>query len=218
MKTKIVLASSAKELVESQLPYRESVARPGNELTIVAPEGCPDSTETEEDEVLAGGPVLEEVVKAEDEGFDAVTIDCALDVAVDAAKEVSKLPVVGAGEAALSQAMIRAGRFSVVAPTDASVAPMAANVRRMGITDRLSSIRSLDMHVLNLDDRYEDTLEKLIRRSEQVISEDAAEGIVLGCTVMGPVARELAEAITVPVIEPAAAAIKAVEGLVDIGF
>jgi len=40
---------------------------------------------------------------------------------------------------------------------------------------------------------------------------DGAEVIVLGCTVMGPIADALAERLGVPVIEPGTAALKLAE-------
>lgn len=97
MKIKVILASSSQELVRSQLANRQKALAPGTEITIVAPGKCPPSTEGEVDEILAAPQILSEVIKAKEEGFNAVTIDCTLEPGLRAAKQVSSIPVVGAG-------------------------------------------------------------------------------------------------------------------------
>jgi allantoin racemase len=93
MKIKVILASSSQGFVKSQLEDRKKSLAAGTEITMVAPAQCPPSTETERDEVLAAPHILSEVMKAKDEGFDAVTIDCALDPGLKAAKQASEIPM-----------------------------------------------------------------------------------------------------------------------------
>lgn len=212
MKIKVILASSSQELIQSQLANRQKALAEGTEIIIVAPGECPPSTEGEVDEVYAAPHILSEVIKAEKEGFDAVTIDCTLEPGLKAAKKASRIPVVGAGEAALSLALLLGERFSVIMPTPEGINPMISRIRQMGLWDCTASVRSIDVHVLDLDN-HERTLASVAEKARIVIDEDGADVIVLGCTVMGPIAGALAERLGVPVIEPGIAALKLAEAL-----
>ena len=112
MKIKVILASSSQELVQSQLADRQKSLAHGTEITIVAPGQCPPSTESEVDKVFAAPEIFSEIIKAQEEGFDAVTIDCTMEPGLKAAKQASRIPVVGAGEAALSLALLLRERLS----------------------------------------------------------------------------------------------------------
>ena len=217
MKIKVVLASSSQELVQSQLPNRQASLAPGTEITIVAPIGCPSSTESEKDEIRAAPQIFSEVIKAKEEGYDAVTIDCTLEPGLNAAKRDSRIPVVGAGEAALCLALLFGERFSVIMPIPESIGPMVSKIRQMGLWERTASVRAINVHVLDLDDR-DQTLAAVAEEARRAIEEDGAEVIVFGCTVMGPIASALAGRLGVPVIEPGTAALKLAEAFTASGW
>jgi len=217
MKIKVILASSSQELVQSQLADRQKALAPGTEITIVAPGHCPPSTESEVDKVFAAPEIFSEIIKAQEEGFDAVTIDCTMEPGLKAAKQASGIPVVGAGEAALSLALLLGERFSVIVPTPESIGPMLSKIRQMGLWERMASVRSINVHVLDLDN-HEQTLAAVAEESRLAIDKDGAEVIVLGCTVMGPIATALAGLLGVPVIEPGTAALKLAEAFAAPGW
>jgi allantoin racemase len=217
MKIKVILASSSQELVHSQLANRRESLAPGTEITIVAPSQCPPSTESEADEVFAAPQILSEVLKAEEEGFDAVTVDCTLEPGLKAAKQVSRIPVVGAGEAAFSIALMLGERFSVIMPTPGSLGPMVSKIRQMGLWQRVASVRPIDIHVLDLDD-HEQTLAAVTEKAWIATNEDGADVIVLGCAVMGPIASALTNRLGTPVVEPGTAALKLAEAFAAPGW
>lgn len=210
MKIKAVMASSAKELVEGQLPSRREALGRGTEVVLIAPSGCPSATENERDQLVAALAIFEEVERAEREGFDAATIDCTLDPGLKAAQKAARIPVVGAGEAALAVSLLLGDRFSVIVPIPETRAAMLAKIRGMGLLQRLASVRAARLHVLDLgdDDR---TLSAVEHEARRAVTEDGADVIVLGCTAMGRIAAPLARRIGVPVIEPATAALKLAE-------
>jgi len=214
MKIKVILASSSQEFVKSQLEDRKKSLAAGTEITIVAPPLCPPSTETERDEVLAAPQILSEVMKAKGEGFDAVTIDCVLDPGLKAAKQASQIPVVGAGESAITLALLFGERFSVIMPTAASIGSMVARIRQMGLWNRLAAVRAIDLPVLALED-YQETVKAVEREARHTVEQEDADVIVLGCTVMGPIADTLADRLGVPVIDPGTAALKMAEAFVS---
>ena len=210
MKIKVVLGSSSKELAASQLTNRQRALAPDTKITIIAPDTCPPSTESEQDELTAASAVFSEVVKAQEEGYDAVTIDCTLEPGLSAARKASRIPVVGAGEAALCLSLLFGERFSVIMPAPTSIGPMVAKIRQMGLWERAASVRAANLQVLKLGD-YDRTLNEVYDEARRAVDVDGAEVIVLGCTVMGPIADALAERLGVPVIEPGAAALKLAE-------
>jgi len=217
MRIKAILASSSKTLAEELLPSRQHALAPGTDITIVAPSGCPSSTESEQDELVAAPAVYAEVVTAEEEGYDAVIIDCTLDPGLKAAKKASSIPVLGAGEAALCLSLLFGERFSVIMPIPESIGPMVAKVRQMGLSERCASVRSVNLHVLDLAD-YDRTLDAVTEEARLASEMDRADVIVLGCTAMGPIAGALAERLGVPVVEPATAALKLAEALAAPGW
>ncbi len=210
MKIKVVLGSSSKELASSQLTNRQRGLASDTRITIVAPENCPPSTESEQDELIAASAIFSEVLQAKEEGYDAVTIDCTLEPGLNAARKASQIPVVGAGEAALCLSLLFGERFSVIMPTPTSIGSMVAKIRQMGLWGRVASIRAINLHVLDLDD-HDRTLNEVYDEARRAVDVDGAEVIVLGCTVMGPIADALAERLGVPVIEPGTAALKLAE-------
>ncbi len=210
MRIKAILASSSQDLARNQMANRQAALAPGTELTIVAPHDCPPSTESERDELVSAPAVFSEAVRAEEEGFDAVTIDCTLDPGLRAAQHACHIPVVGAGEAALCLALLLGERFSVIMPIRESISPMVAKIRRMGLWERAASVRAVNLHVLDLGDHHR-TLEAVEQEARRAVEEDGAEVIVLGCTAMGPIASVLAQALGIPVVEPGTAALKLAE-------
>ena len=217
MKIKVILASSSQKLVQSQFANRKEALAPETEIAIVAPRGCPSSTEGEKDELIAAPQIFSEVLNAKKEGFDAVTIDCTLEPGLKAAKQASSIPVVGAGEAALCVALLLGERFSVIVPIAGSISPMISKIRQMGLWERMASVRAVNVHVLDLDN-YEQTLASVTEVARIAVEDDGAEVIVLGCTVMGPIAEALANKLGVPVVEPGTAAIKLAEALAAPGW
>ena len=75
------------------------LARPGVELSYRCTGAGPATIHSDEDSAAAAPFVVQTVVAAEAEGFDAVIVDCTADPGVAAARKVVQIPVVGAGEA-----------------------------------------------------------------------------------------------------------------------
>lgn len=217
MKIKAIMASSSEELARGQLSSRQAPLGRDTDVAVIAPSDCPPATESEQDRLVAALAVFSEAAKAESEGFDAVTIDCTLDPGLKAARTAVRIPVVGAGEAALALSLLFGERFSVIMPVPQSVAPMIAKIRQMGLTGRLASVRSVRLRVLDLDDDG-CTLNAVEQQARQAVDEDGADVIVLGCTAMGRIASPLAERVGIPVIEPATAALKLAEAFATPGW
>jgi len=169
----------------------------------------PATINSDADEALAVGPLLKEIKRAEESGSDAVVIHCFGDVALRAARETVRIPVVCPGETSILFGLTLGRRITII-PTSASFAESINRmVKEIGVDAKRVKVRSLDVPVLSSDS--EETLDKFLSVARRSISEDEADVIILGCTGMSGLAKDLASRLGIPVIDPLFLAIKTAE-------
>ena len=78
MRIKVIIPNSSEEFRNEAVNHRKQVATPGTAIDVVCLSKGPVSMESFADEGYASPHLLDEIKKAEAEGYDAVTIDCAL--------------------------------------------------------------------------------------------------------------------------------------------
>ena len=213
MKIKTIMCNSSKEFYDAHAGRRLAMSTDEIQLVVVNIPHGPDSMESAYDEAIAAPYILQQVVSAETEGCDAVVIDCAADPALRAAREISELPVVSAGEASYHAAMMVAGKFSVITVLPTTANEISDHLRMYGFSSRVASVRSANVPVLALEDEQE-AEEHLYAAARKAIDEDGAQAIVLGCTGMMAMRDSLEKRLGVPVIEPYLAAIQFAASLV----
>ena len=197
--------------------------RPGTEISAVAIDRGPASIESVRDEALAIPAVLSQVRTAEEEGMDAVVLDCMADPGLDPARELASIPVIGPAQAAMHLAAMLAHRFSVITVLEQGIPGVHRQALRYGLTEKVASVRAINIPVLEMSEDRERVTRAVIEESAKAVCEDGAHIIVPGCTEMigmAPVVQEcLAErGCEVPVIDPPAMSVKLAEGLVDMGL
>jgi allantoin racemase len=201
----------------------EPIARADTEVGHSELDAGPASIESEFDEALALPDTIAKIMQAEREGADAVIIDCMGDPGMGAGREVTSIPVLGPAQTSMHLAALLAHSFSVITVLDAVVPLLDDLAKRYGLSDKLASIRSVDIPVLELDD-HERMMNALTEESVKAIEEDGAHAIVFGCTGMRGCADALRERLTargysgIPVIDPVVAAFKIAEAIVDLGL
>lgn len=172
-------------LVTSDLPSDADCGADENSLvsfTFSALSAGPVSIECEYDEAMAVPYTVKNAILAEEAGSDAIVIDCFGDPGLQAVREVLSIPVVGPGQASMSMANQLGHSFSVVTVLD-SVVPMIKNAAvQYGLGRKLSSVRSVGIPVLEIEDDLERLHTALSVASLRAIQEDGAHTIVLGCT------------------------------------
>ena len=213
MKIKTIMCNSSKEFYDAHAGRRLAMSTDEVQLVVVNIPHGPDSMESAYDEAIAAPYILQQVVSAETEGCDAVVIDCAADPALRAAREISELPVVSAGEASYHAAMMVAGKFSVITVLPTTANEISDHLRMYGFSSRVASVRSANVPVLALEDEQE-AEKHLYAAARKAIDEDGAQAIVLGCTGMMAMRDSLVKRLGVPVIEPYSAAIQFAASLV----
>ncbi|RJS88964.1 hydrogenase expression protein HupH [Candidatus Bathyarchaeota archaeon] len=191
---------------------------PGTEIDSIGIERGPSSIESRYDEILAIPEIVKRVKEAEEEGVDACVINCFGDPGVRASREVVKIPVVGPCEASLLVAASLCNKFSVITVLKSVIGMIEENAKIYGISEKLASVRAVDIPVLELHSDPERTAKALAVEGRKALEEDGAELLVLGCTGMTGMAERLSKELGVYVIDPLPTAVKFAETLVALGL
>jgi allantoin racemase len=196
----------------------EEIKRPDTELTVVNPEHGPVSIESAYDEALAGPPTLELVRRANEEGYDAIVLACFSDPSLDAAKEVSDVPVIGIEEATLHVAAMLGHKFSIMTSLSSRIPTRDLHVRLHGLESAFASAPALNMPVLEMDANPEKAKARILELARQAVQEDGAEVIVLGCAGLAGYAEDIERELGAVVLDPTSVALKVAEAIADLGL
>lgn len=207
---------------ESLDAYRLA-AGPDTEVTITTLTHGTVSLESHRDLAVVIPGILARAVEAQDEGVDAVIVDCMLDPGVRPARELLDIPVFGPAEPTMHLAATLGYRFSVLTVLDSLIPLVERQVDRYGLTCRLASVRSLQIPVMELDDDMAKTLSVAIDVSTRAVEEDGAHVIIPGCTSLAGKAHLIQagladQGIDVTVIDPPSVATRTVEAVVSMGL
>ena len=209
-------------LEQSRVEYATLVGSE-HEVTVVAIEKGPPSIESKYDEALAAPEVINRICEAEQDGCDAVVVNCFSGPGVGPGREVARIPVISPGEASMHLAGLLGRRFSVISVLE-NVVPMIHEVAVLcGLDGRLASVRSVDIPVLELHCDGDRTVAALVEESIEAIVEDHADCVVLGCTGMVGMAEAVERGLAdkgygVPVIDPLSAALKTARMLTEMNL
>ena len=196
----------------------EKIKRPDTELTVVNPEHGPVSIESAYDEALAGPPTLKEVHRANKEGYDAIILACFSDPALDAAKEISDIPVIGIEEATMHLAAMLGHKFSITTAFRNRVPTRELHVRLRGVESAYASTLVLNMSVLEMDAHPERAKARILELSRRAVENDGAEVIILGCAGLAGYSEDIERELGVVVLDPTSVALKIAEAIVDLGL
>ena len=206
--------------IDRRLGILRRLAAPGTEVEITdVPEG-PSSIESAYEEYLSVPGSLQKVQEAARAGMDAAIIGCFGDPGVDAARELAEMLVVGPAESGMLFACALGHRFSVVTVLDSVVAPLRHLAHRIGVSEKLASVRAVDIPVLELNKDRARSVSRMIALGRRAVEEDGADALVLGCMSMGflEAHTEIAAAVGVPVVNPVYAALRMAEALHGAGL
>ena len=174
-------------------------------IDCVTIEGAPFGIESEAD-IATVEPLIVERIAAEFDRYDAFVIACYSDPALDLCRERFEKPVAGIHESAVTLAASYARRFGVLALGRESIQRHIAYVRGLGLQDFHAGERPLDVSVDEAANGPA-TIDKIIQAGRQLIDEDGAEIVILGCAGMATHRNAAQAALGVPVIDPVQAAI-----------
>jgi len=144
----------------------------------------------------------------------AFVIACYSDPGLHVCREATDRPVFGIAECGVLTALARAETFGVIAIAQRSIRRHVRYLRQMGLTDRLTRERPLNMSVAETASG-EGTLAKMIEVGRALKDEDGSGAIVMGCAGMARHRRPLEQALGIPVIDPTQAAVTMALGTVQ---
>ncbi|MEM7128473.1 MAG: aspartate/glutamate racemase family protein [Chloroflexota bacterium] len=197
----------------------EQYAASDTEIGISCVDEGPASIESMYEEYLSIPATAKRAVELEEEGWDAVILGCFGDPGLDAFRELLTTPMVGPCEANALMAASLGHRFSVITITESVIAFTEQLIRKIGVGEKLASVRAVDIPVLQLHHDRERTIEAVVEEGRRAIQEDRADTLMLGCMSMGflEVAEEVGLALGVPVLNPGKTALKFAEATVGAG-
>ena len=164
----------------------------------------PFGIETDDDISAVVPLVVAEIEKGDD--YDAFVIACYSDPGLVESRAISPKPVFGIHESAVSLSAGQGRRFGVLALSRESIQRHIAYVRQLGYQSFHAGERPLDISV---DEAANDprVLEKIIATGRELVEEDGAEMLILGCAGLADHSRAAQREIGVPVIDPVSAAV-----------
>jgi len=168
------------------------------------PEG-PFGIESDEDIEIVK-PLISSRIDASPE-YDAYVIACYSDPGLEESRRRFGNCVFGMQQSAIETAVAFGGNFGVLALSDQSISRHLAYIEKLGFTHRLAG--ELPLHI-TVDEAANDpgTVEKVIDCGLRLVDDYGASSLILGCAGMAEVKSVIARKLSVPVIEPAQAAVE----------
>ncbi len=200
--------------------FLERHAAPGTEVSVYDVSEGPASIESMTEEYLSIPAALRRAVELEEEGWDAVILGCYGDPGLDAFRELIAIPIVGPCENTALVAASLGHRFSIITVTESIVAPIEKLVRSAGVSEKLASVRAIDIPVMDLHGDRARAIEATVREGRLAISENRADTLIVGCMTMGfmGIAEAASAELGVPVVNPVTMALKYAEALTGAGL
>ncbi|AJP56137.1 hypothetical protein UC34_02255 [Pandoraea vervacti] len=184
--------------------FRDSPVRLTYETLTDAPAGIATQRDAERAAVLVANAIERNLQS--DDPADAFVLACYSDPGLAAAREITRKPVIGIGQAALGAASALGERIGVVAITSGSIARHWRAYRAHGFAQKIVGERAINLSVAESGD---DTLAvpRIVETARALIDQDGADVVVLGCAGMAALRARIEHAVGVPVVEPCMTAI-----------
>ena len=197
MRLALLNPNTTARITNAMAEAARAVLPPDAEVVEITARRGPDAIEGYEEQAIAAAAVSEMMRGHPD--CDAYLIGCFGDPGLYAARELTRAPVVGIGQAALMTACTLGRRFAVVTTLARGIGTIEDRLILYGLRDRCASIRPTGVPVL---DHGADVngLERL-RREARLAVDDGADVIVLACGSMAGEAQAVMEAAGVPAVD-----------------
>jgi Asp/Glu/hydantoin racemase len=164
-------------------------------------------------EAQIGGAIALEMLAEAGDGFAAAIIAAFGDPGLFGARELFSFPIVGLAEAAMLTACMVGRRFSIVT-FSRTLAPWYQECVAMhGLESRCAGIRALDESFQSISEVQSEKEEALVRLANIAVEQDRADVVILSGAPLAGLAEKVKNRISVPAIDPIAAAVRQAETL-----
>lgn len=188
----------------ANVQFRDASVRLTYATLVGAPPGIATQRDADRAAVLVAD-AIERNLQGTD-AADAFVLACYSDPGLAAAREITRRPVIGIGQAALGAATALGERVGVVAITRGSIARHWRAYRAYGLAQHIAGERAVDLSVAESGDETR-AVPRIADTARALIERDGADVIVLGCAGMAALRERIEAAVGVPVVEPCMTAI-----------
>lgn len=210
--------------MEYSVRLTKSYASPGTEVDVVFPEAGahagPMVGHINEARIMSSAPyVIREVIRAEEEGFDAAYLTGEYDVGGEIARHMVKIPVVDTGPAVIHTAALLGDRLCLITIEDSLRAYTRKLLRRWGLSDFVTSLKAWNIPVSEVWHRKDEVKDLTIKICREAVEREDANVIVPLCGVFIPMItppEEIEAAIGVPVVNTLALGLRLTELFVNL--
>jgi allantoin racemase len=193
-------------------------ASPDTEIGFITVHGTFFQKTNSQANALAVAPLIGEAAqKAEAQGFEAVVPFGTLDLGVEMARNLVRIPVVGNGQSVLHLGAQLSERLGIITYEEKTTPFMRKNMRAWGVYDYIAAIRAINIPLADSSTYKEDIRNRFMAAARYLIDEAECEIIVPMGVTMVPVlysATEFSAELGVPVLDALATAIHTAEMLV----
>ena len=178
-------------------------------------EGGPDSTDSRYEDILAGPHIIACAERLATKRPSALIVNCFGDPSVGALRELFDFPIVGPGEASIFTASQLGDTYSILTILPNGIPMIRERVHEIGMSDRLASIRAINIPPQELSDNAERMEAALLEQGKRALDDDGAAVLIVGCNSpeMAMTSDLLRDKLDVPVVNPIAAAVNSAESL-----
>src|SRR6266581_1992394 len=159
--------------------------------------------------------------EAEADGYDAVVPFGTLDAGVELARNLIRIPMIGAGQSVLHLGAQLSNRLGVIAYEDKSIPFMRKQMHAWRVADSVVGIRSIEIPLPESTKNRDAIRERFIQSARELIDNHDAEIIVPMGVTMVPVQyapQEFEKVLGVPVMDALKTSIQTAEMLVRMGL
>lgn len=210
----IPVMSMTDDMITERINVLKEKADPETKFTVYKSQRGPFAIESRCDRQLAGDEVMRLSYQAETDGCDAAMVWCAGDPAVDGARELVNMPVIGTGEAGMLYASHLARNFCLLTGDEDYAATSYDVAVRSGLISKMVSIRGIKMSVAQLREDRNKTLDCLAKVAQEAVEQDGAHAFVFGCLAMTGLGEDLSNKINLPVMDSGVCAVALAESLI----
>jgi len=221
MKIMVVMGEYPPEEAERRRAAVLKCASPGTEIGFSVIKATFFIRANAQINALAAGPLVAEAAqKAEADGFDAVVPFGTLDAGVELARNLVRIPVVGAGQSVMHLAVQLSNRLGVVAYETSSIPFIRKQMYAWRVLDSVVGFNAIGVPLLDSTEKRTAMRERFLRVARDLIDNAGAEIIVPMGVTMVPVQYspgEFSKELGVPVLDALATSIQTAELMVRTG-
>ncbi|WP_279838921.1 aspartate/glutamate racemase family protein [Cobetia sp. 1AS1] len=201
-----VINPNTSQAMSQQMAHslQRQLARDVHLEVLTAEHGAP-SIETAVEEAMAVVALLA-LIARDREGLletppaDGYLLACFGDPGLEAARELSPVPVIGIAQAAMHMATLAAPSFAIVTSMTSTLPMSEQLLERYAMRPLCKALLACDVPVLALSEARTPPA-PLLERCEHARASGAGS-IVLGCAAMGPLRDAIASELGLPVVDP----------------